>query len=50
MLKPMMRLTGKEVLPDDESSLPQGAIVSSDGRVLVDKDYRIVCSMPVNNL
>jgi hypothetical protein len=50
MLKPMMRLSGDEPLPDDESSLPQGAIVSSDGRVLVDKDYRIVCSKPVNNL
>ena len=44
MLKPMMRLSGDEPLPDDESSLPQGAIVSSDGRVLVDKDYRIVCA------
>lgn len=44
MLKPMMRLTGNEMLPDDESSLPQGAIVSSDGRVLVDKNYRIVCA------
>jgi hypothetical protein len=44
MLKPMMRLTGNEMLPDDESSLPEGAIVSSDGRVLVDKDYRIVCA------
>lgn len=44
MLKPMMRLTGKEMLPDDESSLPEGAIVSSDGRVLLDKDYRIVCA------
>ena len=44
MLKPMMRLTGNEMLPDDESSLPDGAIVSSDGRVLVDKDYRIVCA------
>lgn len=50
MLKPMMRLTGKEMLPDDEISLPEGAIVSSDGLVLVDKDYRIVCSKPVNNL
>lgn len=45
MLKPMMRLTGNEMLPDDESSLPDGAIVSSDGRVLLDKDYRIVCAM-----
>jgi len=44
MLKPMMRLSGDEPLPDDESSLPQGAIVSSDGRVLVDKNYRIVCA------
>lgn len=44
MLKPMMRLTGNEMLPDDESSLPDGAIVSSDGRVLLDKDYRIVCA------
>ena len=44
MLKPMMRLTGNEMLPDDESSLPEGAIVSSDGRVLLDKDYRIVCA------
>jgi hypothetical protein len=44
MLKPMMRLTGDEPLPDDENSLPQGAIVSSDGRVLVDKNYRIVCA------
>jgi hypothetical protein len=44
MLKPMMRLTGNEMLPDDESSLQEGAIVSSDGRVLVDKDYRIVCA------
>lgn len=44
MLKPMMRLTGYEMMPDDESSLPAGAIVSSDGRVLVDKDYRIVCA------
>lgn len=44
MLKPMMRLSGDAPLPDDESSLPQGAIVSSDGRVLLDKDYRIVCA------
>jgi len=44
MLKPMMRLSGDEPLPDDESSLPHGAIVSSDGRVLVDKNYRIVCA------
>jgi hypothetical protein len=44
MLKPMMRLSGDEPLPDDESGLPEGAIVSSDGRVLVDKDYRIVCA------
>lgn len=44
MLKPMMRLSGDEPLPDDESSLPQGTIVSSDGRVLVDKNYRIVCA------
>lgn len=44
MLKPMMRLSGGAPLPDDESSLPEGAIVSSDGRVLVDKDYRIVCA------
>lgn len=44
MLKPMMRLSGGEPLPDDESSLPEGAIVSSDGRVLLDKDYRIVCA------
>lgn len=44
MLKPMMRLSGDEPLPDDESSLPEGAIVSSDGRVLLDKDYRIVCA------
>ena len=50
MLKPMMRLSGSEPLPDDESSLPQGAIVSSDGRVLVDKDYRIVCAKTANNL
>lgn len=44
MLKPMMRLSGDEPMPDDESSLPEGAIVSSDGRVLVDKNYRIVCA------
>lgn len=44
MLKPMMRLSGDEPLPDDESSLPDGTIVSIDGRVLVDKDYRIVCA------
>lgn len=44
MLKPMMRLSGAEPLPDDESSLPDGAIVSSDGRVLVDSNYRIVCA------
>lgn len=44
MLKPMMRLSGDETLPDDESSLPEGAIVSSDGRVLVDKTGRIVCA------
>lgn len=44
MLKPMMRLSGDEPLPDDESSLPEGAIVSSDGRVLVDKNCRIVCA------
>lgn len=44
MLKPMMRLTGEEMQPDDESSLPAGAIVSSDGRVLVDRDGRIVCA------
>lgn len=44
MLKPMMRLSCDEPLPDDESSLPDGTIVSSDGRVLVDKDYRIVCA------
>ena len=44
MLKPIMRLSGGEPLPDDESSLPAGAIVSSDGRVLVDKEYRIVCA------
>ena len=44
MLKPMMRLAGEEPLPDDESSLPEGAIVSSDGRVLVDSNYRIVCA------
>lgn len=44
MLKPMMRLSGDDPLPDDESSLPDGTIVSSDGRVLVDKDYRIVCA------
>lgn len=44
MLKPMMRLSGGDTLPDDESSLPEGAIVSSDGRVLLDKDYRIVCA------
>ena len=48
MLKPMMRLSGDEMLPDDESSLPEGAIVSSDGRVLVDKNYRIVCAK-INN-
>lgn len=50
MLKPMMRLSVSEPLPDDESSLPQGAIVSIDGLVVVDKDYRIVCAKPVNNL
>ena len=44
MLKPMMRLSGDEPMPDDESSLPEGAIVSSEGRVLVDKNYRIVCA------
>ena len=44
MLKPMMRLSGDAPLPDDESSLPEGAIVSSDGRVLVDSNYRIVCA------
>ena len=44
MLKPMMRLSGDEPLPDDESSLPDGTIVSIDGRVLVDKDYRILCA------
>ena len=44
MLKPMMRLSGAEPLPDDESSLPEGSIVSSDGRVLVDSNYRIVCA------
>lgn len=44
MLKPMMRLSGNDTQPDDENSLPHGAIVSSDGRVLVDKDYRIVCA------
>ena len=48
MLKPMMRLSGDEMLPDDESSLPEGAIVSNDGRVLVDKNYRIVCAK-INN-
>ena len=44
MLKPMMRLSGDEPLPDDESILPEGYIVSSDGRVLVDSNYRIVCA------
>mgnify|MGYP003558710570 CR=1 FL=1 len=45
MLKPMMRLSGDAPLPDDESSLPDGVIVSSDGRVLVDSNYRIVFAM-----
>lgn len=43
MLKPLMRLSGsddKETEWDDE--LPRGAILSSDGHVLVDRDYRIV--------
>lgn len=44
MLKPMMRLAGDTLPPDAEDYLPQGAIVSSDGRVLLDKDYRIVCA------
>ena len=44
MLKPMMRLAGEELPPDAEDYLPQGAIVSIDGRVLLDKDYRIVCA------
>lgn len=42
MLKPLMRLSGDEPLPDWEDALPRGAVVSSDGRVLVDKDYHVV--------
>lgn len=44
ILKPLMRLSGDEAKQDWEDALPTGAIVSSDGRVLVDKDYRIVCA------
>ena len=44
MLKPMMRLAGDALPPDAEDYLPEGAIVSSDGRVLLDKYYRIVCA------
>lgn len=44
LLKPMMRLAGDEAKQDWEDVLPAGTIVSSDGRVLIDKDYRIVCA------
>ena len=44
LLKPVMRLAGDEAKQDWEDGLPEGAIVSSDGLVVVDKDYRIVVS------
>lgn len=44
LVKPLMRLAGEDPKQDWEDRLPQGAIVSSDGRVLVDKDFHIVCA------
>lgn len=44
LVKPLMRLAGEDPKQNWEDSLPEGAIVSSDGRVLLDKDYRIVCA------
>lgn len=44
LVKPLMRLAGEDPKQDWEDSLPQGAIVSSDGRVLVDRDFHIVCA------
>lgn len=44
LVKPLMRLAGEEPKQDWEDSLPQGAIVSSDSRVLVDRDFHIVCA------
>ena len=44
LVKPLMRLAGEEPKQDWKDSLPQGAIVSSDSRVLVDRDFHIVCA------
>lgn len=44
LIRPFMRLAGDEPTPDWEDKLPDGAIVSSDGHVLMDKNYRIVCA------
>lgn len=44
LLKPMMRLAGDEPVGDWNGDLPQGAIISSDGLLLLTKDYRIVCA------
>lgn len=45
MLKPLMRLSGSEAVSD----VPAGILVSSDGRMLLDKDYRLVCGEVVAN-
>lgn len=44
MLKHLMRLSGEEAIPDYDDKLPVGSLVSSDGRVVLDRDYRIVCA------
>jgi uncharacterized phage protein (predicted DNA packaging) len=40
MVKPYMRLEGSE--PDTPVDTLDGALISSDGRLLVDKDFRII--------
>ena len=46
LLKPLMRLSGNDPNPQTwEDDMPDGALVSSDGRVVVDKDNRIVCAI-----
>lgn len=42
ILKPIMRLTGNDETGDEE--LPEGALYTSDGRLMVDKDYRVLCA------
>jgi hypothetical protein len=40
LVKPYIRLEGTE--PDTPVDTLEGALISSDGRLLVDKDFRII--------